>query len=111
MSEPVKASPTTTSDGLPAGLSVHADGGKYPFAGWTTRLLPDIEQSELWAQIEQAFATDPNPLSFYGDVAHRRLMGKIVLLFNCPSDPRLPGPSVKTVWYRSPCTWGSRAAT
>ncbi len=77
---------------LPPGLSVKSEGGHLPFLGWEARILPDIEQANLWRQVEEAFDSDPDPLKFYGHVPHHRLLGKPVLLFNCPSDPRLPGP-------------------
>jgi prepilin-type N-terminal cleavage/methylation domain-containing protein/prepilin-type processing-associated H-X9-DG protein len=82
-----------TATGFPPGLSVTADGGKYAYLGWPARLLPYIEQDALWHQVETAFATDPNPASFYGYPPHERLLGTVVGLFNCPADPRLPGPT------------------
>jgi prepilin-type processing-associated H-X9-DG protein len=77
---------------LPSGLSVQEDRGQYPFLGWTARILPEIEQGNLWANVQTSFASDPSPLVFYGHVPHHRLLGTPVLLFTCPSDPRLPGP-------------------
>ena len=37
---------------FPPGLTVTADNGKYPYLGWTARVLPWVEQQALWAQIE-----------------------------------------------------------
>jgi prepilin-type N-terminal cleavage/methylation domain-containing protein/prepilin-type processing-associated H-X9-DG protein len=78
---------------LPSGLSVAADKGRYAYLGWQGRLLPYLEQAPLWGDIEQAFATDPNPLEFYGHPPHLRILGTPVGLFACPSDPRTPGPA------------------
>jgi prepilin-type N-terminal cleavage/methylation domain-containing protein/prepilin-type processing-associated H-X9-DG protein len=83
-----------SAESLPPGLSVAADGGRYPYLGWPARVLPHIEQDSLWQQAEAAFATDPSPASFYGHPPHERILGTVVRLLNCPADPRLPGPVV-----------------
>jgi prepilin-type N-terminal cleavage/methylation domain-containing protein/prepilin-type processing-associated H-X9-DG protein len=77
---------------LPPGLSVKADGGRYPYLGWPARILPQIEQDAVWRQIQSAFATDPNPLDFYSHAPHLALLATPIAVFNCPADPRLPGP-------------------
>ncbi|MCI0704048.1 MAG: DUF1559 domain-containing protein [Planctomycetia bacterium] len=82
----------TASEKLPAGLSLTADGGKYPYLGWLAPVLPYIEQDPLWQQVHSAFATDPNPTSFYGHEPHEQLLATPVRVFNCPADSRLPGP-------------------
>ena len=82
----------TPAESLPPGLCVTMLGGRYPYLGWPAQLLPYIEQDALWSQAEAAFRTDPDPLKFYGHPAHERLLGTVVRLFNCPADPRLPGP-------------------
>jgi prepilin-type N-terminal cleavage/methylation domain-containing protein/prepilin-type processing-associated H-X9-DG protein len=81
------------SGSLPPGLSVHADRQKYPYLGWPARLLPYIEHANLWARIEDAFATDPDPFSFWGHQPHTELIATPVVLWTCPSDGRLPGPN------------------
>ena len=82
-----------SSGHLPAGLSITADNGKYPYLGWTARVLPWVEQPALWAQIEQAFATDPAPLVFNGYPPHQAISAIPVAIFTCPSDGRLRGPN------------------
>jgi prepilin-type N-terminal cleavage/methylation domain-containing protein len=77
---------------LPAGLSVRADNGRYPFLGWPGRILPEIEQAPAWGKVEIAFRSDPNPIAFYSHLPHLALLGTPIPLFNCPSDPGLPGP-------------------
>jgi prepilin-type processing-associated H-X9-DG protein/prepilin-type N-terminal cleavage/methylation domain-containing protein len=81
-----------TAGVLPPGLSVLADRGRYPYLGWPARVLPQIEQDQLWRSVQVAFATDPAPLTFYGHAPHLALLGTPVALFVCPSDGRLPGP-------------------
>jgi prepilin-type N-terminal cleavage/methylation domain-containing protein/prepilin-type processing-associated H-X9-DG protein len=77
---------------FPPGLSVMHDNQKYPFLGWTAYILPYIEQQNLYRAVENAFASDISPWVFYGHVPHHRILGTPVLLYNCPLDPRLPGP-------------------
>ncbi len=84
----------TSAESFPPGLSVTTDRGRYAYLGWPARILPYIEQDALWQQVEAAFATDPNTANFYGHPPHERLLGTAVRLFNCPADPRLPGPVV-----------------
>jgi prepilin-type processing-associated H-X9-DG protein len=79
---------------LPTGLSFDSDMRKYPYLSWNARLLPWLGHESLWARIEAAFASDPDPLIFYGHVPHDRLLGTPLLVFACPSDDRVPGPVV-----------------
>ncbi len=72
---------------LPPGLSVRADNGRFPYLGWTARLLPFVEQDPLWGQAQAAFASDPDPLNFYGHPDHFPVLGTVVAAFTCPSDP------------------------
>ncbi|MBX9622904.1 MAG: DUF1559 domain-containing protein [Gemmataceae bacterium] len=74
---------------LPAGISLKADGGRYAYLGWTARVLPYLEQDQLWQQAAAAFRSDPNPYSFYGHAAHLPVLGHAVPTFACPSDPRV----------------------
>jgi prepilin-type N-terminal cleavage/methylation domain-containing protein/prepilin-type processing-associated H-X9-DG protein len=78
---------------LPPGLSVDADQKKYPYLGWPARILPHVEQAGLWANVESAFASDPDPLTFWGHEPHAVLLRTPVVAFTCPSDGRLPGPN------------------
>jgi prepilin-type N-terminal cleavage/methylation domain-containing protein/prepilin-type processing-associated H-X9-DG protein len=77
---------------LPPGLSVKADGGRYPYLGWPARILPQVEQDAVWRQILAAFATDPAPLSIFGHPPHLDVYAEPIAILNCPADPRLPGP-------------------
>ncbi|MBX9622660.1 MAG: DUF1559 domain-containing protein [Gemmataceae bacterium] len=81
---------------LPAGMTTRPERAAYPYLGWTARILPEIEQAPLWAQVEQAFRSDPSPTDFYGHIPHHRLLGTPVRLYVCPADGRLPGPLVGT---------------
>lgn len=74
---------------LPPGHSMRVDNNRYRYLGWTGRILPYIEQEPLWRQIEQAFATDPNPDNFYGHPAHLPILGTVIRLYICPSDYRI----------------------
>jgi len=96
-----------TEQKLPPGLSVKSDGGKYPFLGWTARLLPYVEQPALWSKVIDAFATDPSPWTFYGHLPHQDLLGTPVKIFNCPSDPRLPGPLLNPEVVKIPVAFTS----
>lgn len=78
----------------PAGLNVDAESGQYRYLGWTGRLLPWVEQSALWQQAEAAFASDPDPEAFYQHAPHRAVLGTPVSMYTCPSDNRLPGPTI-----------------
>ena len=78
---------------LPPGNSYDAKNNDYLYLGWTGRVLPFVEQGPLWAEVEHAFRTDPDPSKFYGHVPHAKLMATPVKLYICPDDPRLPGPN------------------
>jgi prepilin-type processing-associated H-X9-DG protein len=77
---------------LPPGLSLQIENGTRPYLGWPARLLPYLERNALWTQVEEAFATDPAPLTFYGHPPHARLLATPVGSFACPVDDRTPGP-------------------
>jgi prepilin-type N-terminal cleavage/methylation domain-containing protein/prepilin-type processing-associated H-X9-DG protein len=82
-----------THDHFPPGLSVQADRRRYPYLGWPARILPHLEQDPLWRAVTEAFATDPDPFTFYGHAPHLPLLATPVALFACPSDGRVPGPA------------------
>src|SRR5262245_13341880 len=69
---------------FPAGITV--EGGKHPqpFLGWQARLLPFIDQGDLWRLTEQAFAQDRN---FLHNPPHLG-SSTIIKLYACPSDSR-----------------------
>jgi len=82
----------TSTGALPPGLSVQSDGGKFPYLGWTARLLPHLEQEALWRKIESVFATDPAPLTFFGHLPHAAVQATPIRAYACPADSRVPGP-------------------
>jgi prepilin-type N-terminal cleavage/methylation domain-containing protein/prepilin-type processing-associated H-X9-DG protein len=58
-------------------------GGAFPFLSWHGRLLPYIEQQNLWAQTQQAFAIDP---AFDLNPPHIGF-ATVLPVYICPSDP------------------------
>lgn len=73
-----------TSEHFPPGVSVLADAGAYPFMSWNTRILPLLEQEQLWTNAVQAYALDSD---FLHNPPHSDL-GRVVKTFACPADPR-----------------------
>lgn len=84
-----------THQAFPPGMSYAADQLRYPYLGWTARILPFVEQASLWESARTAFTTDPDPLEFYGHTAHYPIMGKVVANFTCPMDGRISAPVAK----------------
>jgi prepilin-type N-terminal cleavage/methylation domain-containing protein/prepilin-type processing-associated H-X9-DG protein len=80
-------------EGFPPGLSVQSDRRRFPYLGWPARVLPQLEQDPLWRAVEQAFATDPAPFTFYGHSPHLPLLATPLSMLACPSDGRVPGPT------------------
>lgn len=83
-----------TEGRLPPGLGVGPSRNSYPYLGWPARLLPWVDSTALWGQLQAAFASDPDPLKFYGYPPHQVLLGTPVKLYACPADARLPGPNL-----------------
>jgi prepilin-type N-terminal cleavage/methylation domain-containing protein/prepilin-type processing-associated H-X9-DG protein len=77
---------------LPPGIRNLKSPKDYPFLSWAGRILPYIEQNNLWSSVQNAFATDPKPNDFYAYPAHTKILATPVTIFNCPADPRLPRP-------------------
>jgi prepilin-type processing-associated H-X9-DG protein len=78
-----------THGAFPPGVS-YADGkDPYPFLGWQARLLPYLEQRELWDQTVAAFKQDP---VFWNDPPHTGL-ATVVPAFLCPADDRVTSPA------------------
>ncbi len=69
---------------LPPGMSLRDDGGAYPYMSWNARILPYLEQEDLWRDIQQAYKANRNFLRVPPHV-HRQT---VVRMFTCPSDPR-----------------------
>jgi len=69
---------------FPPGLSYLDDRDPFPFMSWNARLLPYLEQDELWNRTVRAYGQDPR---FLDDPPHIGL--KMVLqVFSCPADAR-----------------------
>lgn len=85
----------STHGRLPAGLSVETDQRRFAYLGWTGRLLPFLEQEPLWETARAAFASDPNPMQFYGHAPHYEVLATVVPTYVCPVDSRAQRAAVK----------------
>jgi prepilin-type processing-associated H-X9-DG protein len=77
-----------TRDTFPPGFTSDASGHPYPSLSWLARLLPYIEQGQLWSQVESAFAQERRPFI----VPPHTPRGVVVKSFICPSDDRIQVP-------------------
>lgn len=73
-----------THTSLPPGCSHQGDADPYPWMGWGARVLPFLEQDNLWRATVAAF--DDQPFFLYNP-PHVGL-GTVLTVFSCPSDPR-----------------------
>lgn len=69
---------------LPPGMSLKIESGTFPYLSWNARILPYLEQTSLWEDIQTAYKVNPNFLRVPPHV--RR--STAVRIFTCPSDPR-----------------------
>lgn len=69
---------------LPPGMSLNIDGGAYPYLSWNVRILPFLEQSNLWKDIQTAYNINRDFL-FIPPHIHRKT---IISTFVCPADAR-----------------------
>lgn len=69
---------------FPPGVSYRDGTDAYPFMSWNTRLLPFLEQDNLWRQTVQAFAVDKE---FTDNPPHIGL-ATVQHVYACPADPR-----------------------
>ncbi len=69
---------------LPPGVTPNDEKSKYPYLGWLSRLLPQLEQDSLWLQIESAFAIER--IWQRAPLVHPR--DRLLRFVACPSDPR-----------------------
>jgi len=74
---------------LPPGVSGPGGRFPYPFLSWNARILPYLEQQELWNEVQRAYEQDPNFLHIPPHV-HRQT---VVPVYSCPSDTRTLAPS------------------
>ena len=75
--------------GLPPGFSLDRRNA-YPYLSWLARLLPYLDQDNMWRVVEEDFQVDKNPFS---RTHVHRLRDRPVSVFSCPVDFR-----VKTAW-------------
>ena len=80
-----------TYHAFPPGLSSPTADSSFPFLSWNARVLPFLEQANLWRDVQAAYALDRNFLNVPPH-AHR---STVVPVFSCPSDPRASSPSTK----------------
>ncbi len=73
-----------THQGFPPGVSYRDGADPYPFMGWQTRLLPFLEQENLWKQAQDAYVRDPR---FLHNPPHTGLAA-VLPVYACPSDSR-----------------------
>ncbi|MBI3412137.1 MAG: DUF1559 domain-containing protein [Planctomycetes bacterium] len=70
---------------FPPGLSNGDGTDPYPWMGWQARILPFIEQGELWALTVAAFKQD----SWFENNPPHVGFGTVIALYGCPADPRV----------------------
>lgn len=70
-----------TRGSLPPGVG--GDNSSYPSMSWLTRILPYVEQGDLWTRAVEAYGIDAN---FVNDPPHPRTT--VVALYGCPADLR-----------------------
>ena len=68
----------TAHGSLPPGFVSTAQPRNMPYLGWPARLIPYLEYDPLWGQVQKAFATDPDPLTFYGHAPYAELQSTFV---------------------------------
>jgi prepilin-type N-terminal cleavage/methylation domain-containing protein/prepilin-type processing-associated H-X9-DG protein len=81
---------------LPPGVSVEGGNAQYPYMGWQTRLLPYIEQDNLWHLSLQAYQRDRWPLDNPPHVG----LNTVIKLYTCPMDARAYNPQLSHDRYR-----------
>ncbi|MFO0811468.1 MAG: DUF1559 domain-containing protein [Gemmataceae bacterium] len=72
---------------LPPGLTGRRDPS-LPYLAWPARLLPYLEQTQLWEQARRDYAARRTP---FGETPHAGL-ATVVPAFLCPSDARVDTP-------------------
>lgn len=69
---------------FPPGIANRDRGLQYSYLSWHARLLPYIEQSSLWSQVEAAFRQESFPFT----QPPHQVAGVVIPTFICPSDDR-----------------------
>ncbi|MBI3409991.1 MAG: DUF1559 domain-containing protein [Planctomycetes bacterium] len=75
---------------FPPGCSYKDGADPYPHMSWLTRILPYIDQDDIWTEAKRAFAQDP---FFLNDPPHTAL-SRMIPLYLCPSDYRMRSPAL-----------------
>jgi prepilin-type N-terminal cleavage/methylation domain-containing protein/prepilin-type processing-associated H-X9-DG protein len=70
---------------FPPGIGSDRPAQAYPFMSWLTRVLPYLEQEELWRATVSAYQADPSP---FDDPPHVGIVTPI-RTFACPGDGRV----------------------
>ncbi len=79
---------------LPPGLSVQKGKAEQPYLSWNARILPYLEQADLWQQVEQAFRQDRDFLN----VPPHTLRSEVIPAFACPIDSRVSDGSNRSAF-------------
>ncbi len=69
---------------FPPGVSYRGGTDPDPYMSWNTRLLPFVEQDNLWRQALQAFAED----KVFTDNPPHVGLATVMDIYTCPTDPR-----------------------
>jgi len=59
---------------------------------WLVHILPYVEQSAVWEQVQAAYRADPNPYN----PPHEAVSQIVIPLYGCPSDSRMGSPQANT---------------
>jgi prepilin-type processing-associated H-X9-DG protein len=69
---------------FPAGCDVQGGEATYPLLGWAARLLPYVDQEQLWRSTEQAFIQSKS----IGDNPPHVGLNTVLPVYTCPADER-----------------------
>jgi prepilin-type N-terminal cleavage/methylation domain-containing protein/prepilin-type processing-associated H-X9-DG protein len=75
-----------TMQRFPEGMSYHNGTSSYLFMSWLTRLLPYLDQPDLWTATQDAYQKSPSP--FPANNPPHVGLTTVVPTFVCPADPR-----------------------
>lgn len=73
----------STHQTFPPGKSSFQSDPKWPEMNWQARLLPQLEQANVWAEVQESYKADPNPYNGF-----HTAFGKSIGSFACPEDSR-----------------------
>ncbi len=81
-------------DRLPPAVDTRTGGDVYRFLSWHARLLPYVEQGDLWRLTENAFRANPDVLA---DPPHVGLT-TLLKVYQCPADGRVDSVQTHIPW-------------